>query len=164
MKPLTYSLQFRGRASSARADVLRFRLSAPSSALVTTVGPDGLRGAIEDVAGRAAMLESELVLDGESRFHEVGTIVFGRGNIVRFRSVGSGMLSACPDPSLRRGAVVAEVSGGECQFALAEGFITSNFLVSDTGEVTDNQLGLIFVQDRLYEAGGREQHARHTRV
>jgi hypothetical protein len=29
-----------------------------------------------------------------------------------------------------------------------EGLITSNFLVSDTGEVTDNHFGLIFVHER----------------
>ena len=143
---------------------LRFRLSAPSSAFFTTVGPDGVRGAIEDVAGRDARFDAELVLDDQSRFHELGTIVFGRGNVVRFRSVGSGTLTACPDPNLRRGAVVAEIEDGEGQFAAAEGFITSNFLVSDTGEVTDNQLGLIFVQDRLYEPGGREQHAQPSRT
>ena len=104
------------------------------------------------------------MLDESRASHELGTIVFGRGNVVRFRSACAERSPACPDPNLRRGAVIAEVEGGEGQFAAAEGFITSNFLVSDTGEVTDHQLGLIFVQDRLYEPGGREQHAQPSRT
>jgi hypothetical protein len=162
MKPIIYSLQFRGRASSVRSDVLTFRLSAPSSAFLTTVGHDGVRGSIEDLVGREALFESELMLDVPSAFREAGTVDFGRGNLVRFRSVANGTLTTCPDPNLRRGAIVAEVQGGEGQFAAAEGFITSNFLVSDTGEVTDNQLGLIFVEDRLHESGRREQHVHHS--
>jgi hypothetical protein len=59
-----------------------------------------------------------------------------------------GRLAACPDPNLRQGTVVQEVEGGDGQFAGAEGLITSNFFVSDTGEVTDNHFGLIFVRDR----------------
>src|SRR5438093_2104411 len=148
MKPITYSLQFRGRATSAGSSTLRVRLTAPSSALVTTIGPEGVRSAFEEVAGGEAIFDAELVLDdARSTFHEAGTIAFGRGNIVRYRSVESGRLVGCPDRNLRHGAVVREVEGGEGQFAGAEGFITSSFLVSDTGEVTDNQLGLIFVHE-----------------
>jgi hypothetical protein len=50
---------------------------------------------------------------------------------------------------------VREVEGGSGQFASAEGLITSNFLVSDTGEVTDNHFGVIFVHDRRFEPGGK---------
>ena len=38
------------------------------------------------------------------------------------------------------------VDGGEGQFAGASGYITSNFTLSDTGDVTDNQFGVIFVK------------------
>lgn len=38
-----------------------------------------------------------------------------------------------------------EVDGGEGQFAGARGRITPNFFVSDTGDVTDNHLGVVFV-------------------
>ena len=71
---------------------------------------------------------------------------------MRFRSVGLGRLVACPDPNLKHGTVIREVEGGDGQFAQAEGLITSNFLVSDTGEVTDNHLGVIFVHERRSEA------------
>jgi hypothetical protein len=159
MKPITFSLQFRGRATAVRSDRVRFDLAAPSSALVTTVGPEGVSGAFEDVPGAEAVLESELSFGGrgETTFDDVGTIEFGRGHALRFRSLGLGRLAACPDPHLRQGAVVREVEGGAGQFKGAEGLITSNFFLSDTGEVTENQLGLIFVHDRRENAGGKEQ-------
>jgi hypothetical protein len=130
---------------------MRFRLTAPSSALVTSLGPDGVHGAFQDVPGGDATLETELSFREQSTFDDVGTIEFGQGNRVRFRSVGLGRLVACSDPNLRHGTVVHEVEGGTGQFAQAEGFITSNFLVSDTGEVTDNHFGLIFANERRSE-------------
>jgi hypothetical protein len=153
MKPITYALQFRGRASSLGSDRTRFRLIAPSSALVTSLGPEGVHGAFEDVSGGEATLETELSFREQSTFDDAGKIEFGRGNSVRFRSVGLGRLVACPDPNLRHGTVVREVAGGNGQFAHAEGFITSNFLVSETGEVTDNHFGLIFIHERRLDAG-----------
>jgi len=36
--------------------------------------------------------------------------------------------------------------GGEGTFDGARGLITSNFLLSDTGELTENQLGVMFVR------------------
>jgi hypothetical protein len=160
MKPITYTLQFRGRASSVGADRMRFRLTAPSSALVTRLGPDGVHGALEEVAGGDAALEAELSLHEQSTFEDGGTIEFGHGNSVRFRSVGLGRLVECPDRNLRHGTVVREVEGGNGQFERAEGLITSNFLVSDTGEVTDNHLGLIFVHEGRSEAASAARPLR----
>ena len=145
MRPIAYSLQFRGRSTSPRSGRLHFSLSAPSTALVTTVGADGVHSVFEEVPGGEATFEGELALGEQSAFDDFGTIEFGRGNRLRFHSVGLGRLAASPDPHLRHGSVVREVEGGDGQFAGAEGVITSNFFVSDTGEVTDNQFGLIFV-------------------
>jgi hypothetical protein len=147
MKPIAYSLQFRGRATALRSDRLRFELAAPSSALITTVGPDGVRGVLEEAPGGEATFEAELSLGEDLTFADAGTIEFGRGNSLRFRNVSAGRLEASPDPNLRRGAVVLEVEEGSGQFAGADGLITSNFFVSDTGEVTDNHFGLIFVHE-----------------
>jgi hypothetical protein len=123
-------------------------LWAPSSAVRTTVGPDGVSGGIEELPGAEARLESEFSFDGRSVFDGVGTIDFGDGHVLRFRSLGVGCLAPSPDPNLRHGASVREVEGGTGQFAGATGLITSNFFISDTGEVTDNDLGLIFVHER----------------
>ena len=44
-----------------------------------------------------------------------------------------------------RSSGAGEIDGGEGRFEGARGLITSNFLVSDSGEVVDNQFGVIFV-------------------
>ncbi len=38
-----------------------------------------------------------------------------------------------------------EICGGTGRFDGASGRITSNFVVSDDGEITDHQLGVVFV-------------------
>lgn len=123
---------------------MRLSLSAPSSALVTTVSTTGVLGRVTDVEGGVAFLHSKLEFDEESSFADRGTIEFGRSNTLRFRSTG-GHIARCPDPHLRHGAMICQVEGGEGQFSGAEGLITSNFFISDTGEVTENHFGLIFV-------------------
>jgi hypothetical protein len=147
MRPILYSLQFRGQATPMRTHVVRLKLSAPSSALVTTVGTVGVGGRFEDAPGGEAFLRSELAFGDGSSVRDSGTIEFGHGNRLRFHSIGRGYLAPCPDPHLRHGSVVRRIEGGQGQFAGSEGLITSNFLFSDSGEVTDNQLGLIFVHD-----------------
>jgi len=147
MRPVIYSLQFRGQARRVRTDLLRLRLRAPSSALVTTVGAMGVGGRFVDAPGGEAFFRSELAFGDGSSFHDTGTVEFGHGNRLRFHSIGRGHLAPCPDPHLRQGSVVRRIEGGEGQFVGSEGLITSNFLFSDSGEVTDNHLGLIFVHD-----------------
>ena len=73
MKPITYTMQFRGRVTSTRVDHLHLKLSAPSSALVTTIGPEGVRGTFEELPGGEAILESELSLGEQSTFDDSGT-------------------------------------------------------------------------------------------
>jgi hypothetical protein len=144
MKPVTYSLQFRGQATPLGSKLVQLKLTAPSSALITTVGPMGVLGRFSDVSGGEAFLDSELVFDKESSFADRGTIEFGRGNTLRFHAIRS-RLTHCPDSRLKHGAAIHQVDGGEGQFAGSEGLITSNFLISDTGDVTQNHLGLIFI-------------------
>jgi hypothetical protein len=146
MKPIVYSLQFRGQATPLGSGLLRIDLTAPSSSFVTAVSALGVRGRFDDVLGGEAVLQSEARLEDGPPLVDQGWIEFGYGNSLRFRGIG-GRLAPSPDPSLRHGAVILEVEGGEGQFALAEGLITSNFLLSETGEVTQNHLGLIFIRD-----------------
>jgi hypothetical protein len=134
MKPIAYSLQFRGRLDEVSAHVLEASATAPGSVLETTVDDDGVQGHFMSAGeGDEAVRQSRLV--------------FGHRNTIRFRTVGLGRLAPSPDPHLRHGTVVWEVEGGEGQFEGASGRITSNFFVSDTGEMTDNQLGVIFIRD-----------------
>lgn len=144
MAPLLYSLQFRGFATSLAPRVLDARATAPTARLLTTVGRGGLAGGFEWEAGEEAVLESRIVVDDGDAFHVSGRIIAGSGNVLRFRTLGTGRLGSSPDPHLRQGAVVCEVLGGEGQFAGASGRIASTLLLSDSGEITETQVGVLF--------------------
>jgi hypothetical protein len=81
----------------------------------------------------------------ESSFREQGTIRFAPESELRFRTLGTGHLSASSDPELLHGTVTWEVDGGSGRFEGASGRISSNFTVTDDGEVADAQLGLVFL-------------------
>ena len=80
------------------------------------------------------------------KFLERGSISFGDDHTLEFSTMGEGHLGASADPKTMSGAVTWKVDGGEGQFQGASGFITSNFLVTDQGEVTDYQFGVIFLK------------------
>ena len=143
MKPVTYALQFRGVAESTRPGVLAIRAIASGGALTTVLGDDGVRGRYDGADGDEALLEASLRITGDA-FDAAGRISFGILHTLQFRATG-GRLGPTPDEHLRQGAAVAEIDGGTGQFARATGRITSNFVLSDTGEVTDHQLGVVFL-------------------
>ena len=147
MRQLVYALRFTGRATPAGPDggVLAVAATAPSSTLTSIVGPAGLDGRIEAVAGGEARLASEVTFTGATSFQEVGTIAVGDGHRLRFAAVGSGDRGPSPDPARRHGAVTWRVEGGEGQFAGASGLITSNFLVGEDLTVTAHHLGVLFL-------------------
>ena len=149
MKQIIYTMQFKGQAVPAgkSAGVLKAKTSAQSCIIATIVAGDGVSGATQHATGDSANFESEVTMTGETSFQESGVITFGKkGHRLRFSTVGQGCIGPSSDPKLKQGAVIWRVEGGEGQFAGASGLITSNFLVSDTGEVTDNQFGVIFVK------------------
>jgi hypothetical protein len=133
MTPLPYSLEFRGHATPLEPGVLVTRANAPAALF----RPDG-----------EALLEARVtLLDGDA-FELAGTIGFGSGDALRFRSLCRGQIGPSPEPGLRLGTAVCEIDGGSGRLASASGRITSSFLVSETGELTDHQLGLIFVSGK----------------
>ena len=145
LQPIVYSLQFRGRMTSLSSRVLEQCARAPSQVLTTTVDANGLAGRVQSGEGEEALLVSRLVLAHDGSFDQTGTIEFAPGHALAFRSIGAARLGRSPDPQLRFGAAVCEIEGGEGQFRGAHGRITSNFVVSDTDELTDNHFGFIFV-------------------
>jgi hypothetical protein len=147
VKPLVYSMQFRGEARPFAPGILSAAMSAPSGALLTTIDADGVHGRFEAAPGEEATFRSRLAFADASSFEERGTILFGAGHALHLRSVGAGVLGPSPDPHLRHGTVMWQVERGEGQFEEAQGRITSNFFVSDTGELTDHQVGVIFVKE-----------------
>lgn len=142
MKPITYSLQFRGQADELEG-ALRKQARAPGCALVTSLTPDGVFGSFVWAPGdEEAFFQATLAFTADESFEGQGTIAFLRGHVLHVW--GRGQFTPSRDPHLRQGTVVWEVTGGEGQFEGASGRITSNFFLSDTGDLTDNQLGVVF--------------------
>ena len=108
----------------------------------TVVGP----GVVDaQLSTRGTRVATRLVFSDEATFREEGTIDFGSGNALRFRSLENGRLEPAPDGSVRHGTSVLEVDGGDGRYAGARGRITSNFVLSPNGEITDEQVAVLFI-------------------
>src|SRR5262245_44291382 len=106
MRQLIYVLQFKGNAGPVEggaANLLAARTSAESSAVTTTVGPQGVSGSLQPAAGERATFESTVTLADNGTFQESGTIDFGGGHRLRFSTVGQGHLGPSPDAKLSHG-------------------------------------------------------------
>jgi len=147
MRELVFALEFRGRGgpepgSTARR---RARTSAPSQALRTILGPDGVSAAIEPVPGESAVLESRVERFPDGTFVEDGTITYGRAGSIAFDTVGRGHVGPAAGGSGSHGVVMWRITGGEGRFAGAQGLITSNFTVSPDGDVIDNHFTRLYL-------------------
>jgi hypothetical protein len=111
---------------------------------LTAVAP-GLLDASLDSLAEPATVSAQLSFSDERSFRMTGDIRFEDEDALRFRTLGSGRLDASPEPGLRHGTAMLEVCGGAGRFEGASGRITSNFVLSDDGEITDHQLGVVFV-------------------
>jgi hypothetical protein len=156
MPHAAFSIHFRGHSIRLSPGVLTARATAPSGALVTLIDGEGIHGRIEPSAGGEAHLECRLTFFDDRRFEEVGTISFGNGNTLRFRTVSEGSLAPSGRPGLCHGVSSWDVDGGAGVFAGATGRIVSNFLLSETGDLTDHQLGVLF----LAESGASDDQTR----
>lgn len=149
MTQLLYTMQFKGRAVPANdaGTVLKATTTAQSCTISTVVGDAGVTGSLQPTNGGQASFESQVTFTGEASFQEVGSITFGdKGHRLYFSTVGQGYIGSSADPQLKHGSVIWKVERGEGQFAGATGLITSNFFVSDSGEVTDNHFGVLFLK------------------
>jgi hypothetical protein len=151
MRKILYVMHFIGRRSQASADSqsLRTTSSATSCLVSTMIQPGGLQTDLKASDGGMAFLESELHLTGSDSFREDGMIVFGEESehVLRFSTVGQGHMEASPEDGTMAGTAVWKVEGGEGQFAAACGFISSTFTLTETGELSDFQSGLIMLPD-----------------
>lgn len=146
MRHIIYSMQFKGTATpGSEQGVMKATTSATSCSVKTVVLTDGVEGAFIPAEGGMAFFESEVRMTGAEKFQESGNISFGDDHSLNFSTVGEGHLAKSADEKTMSGAVSWKVDSGEGQFKGASGYITSNFLVSATGEVTDYQFGLIFL-------------------
>ncbi len=150
MKQIIYVMQFKGKAAPANESgtVLKANTTAPSCAITSVAGPGGISGTLQPTGGAEARFQSEVTFTGETSFQESGTINFGDNrHRLHFSTVGQGYISPSADPQLKHGSVIWKIERGEGQFEGATGLITSNFLVSGAGEVTDNHFGVIFLKE-----------------
>ncbi len=101
-------------------------------------------GSLEGIGTGPALCRRDLELWEDGSLVETGELSFGAGDAITFRARGA--LGASPDPHRRHGTAVLEVTGGRGALAGARGYVTSNFLLSQSGELTDHHLGLLFVE------------------
>ncbi|MGZ8437157.1 MAG: hypothetical protein ACXWXA_08650 [Candidatus Limnocylindrales bacterium] len=155
MKPIAFCLQFRGTATAVAPGVLVTRATAPGCALVTSIDETGVHGHFEPSPGAEAVLETRILLADAGALEIVGTISLGHGHLLRVRSVDGCRIGPSPDRHLKQGSAIYEIEPAPSRFDVAQGRIASNFLLSDTGEFTDNQLGLVFVESPATRTGTR---------
>ena len=147
MKHVIYSMQFKGRVVPGGEGVMKTTSSATSCSIQSIIGPEGVTGTFHPADGGLAWFESEVRLAGPHAFTETGTISFGEDDHeLRFSTVGQGHMVPSADERYSAGTVTWKVEGGEGQFEGASGHIISNFLVTEDGEVTDYQCGVIFLK------------------
>jgi hypothetical protein len=108
-----------------------------------------------------ARLDSLLRPADDQQFTEAGTIEFGHGHALRLS--GRGELIQTASPELRQGVAVWVVEGRDGQFADANGRITSNFLLSQKGELTDCQLGVVFARRACFTTTRRAPEHQEPR-
>ena len=149
MQQVVYVMHFKGHATPGEASppTMKVTAKAASCSITTVINGGGLTGGFNPAAAIDALFESEVKLVTASTFTETGTITFGSGgHRLHFASVGEGWMGQSPDPSLKQGTVTWTVEGGEGQLDGAGGTITSNFTVSETGEVNDYHMGVIYLK------------------
>ena len=138
--PVTYALQFRG--SSETPDGTGLAAHAPSTMLVSLVERDGPHGRFQNVGATEAVYR--VTLDGDGPIG--GQVDFGGGTTLELRAAERRPAAPAPRAHLRHGAALLEVMGGTGRLTGVRGWVTSNFLLSDSGDLTDTHLGLLFVQ------------------
>ena len=148
MKQTFYVMQFRGQAAPVEGspNTLKAATRASAGTVTTKLGAGGIESSLQPTPGQEATFESEVRFTGDNAFMESGTIAFGNGNGLRFSTVGQGYLGPSPEAGVQHGSVIWQVDEGEGRLKGAKGLITSNFTVSEKGEVTDNHFGVLYVE------------------
>ncbi|HEV8583427.1 MAG TPA: hypothetical protein VGT02_00500 [Methylomirabilota bacterium] len=149
MREIVFALEFRGtgRPVEGNPNKRQATSTAPSQALSTMLGADGISARVEPLAGERAVLESRVERFGDGSFVEDGTITYGGAGAVTFVTVGRGAVGPSPIPGWTHGTVMWTVTGGDGVFAGAQGLITSNFAVNAQGDVVDHHVARLYLRD-----------------
>ena len=147
MRELVFALEFRGTAGPApgEGNIRRAKTTAPSQTLSTVLSGDGVHARVDPVAGETAVLESRVERFADGSFVESGTITYGAAGSIVFETIGRGWVAAAPDGSGVVGGVLWRVREASGRLAGAQGLVTSNFTVTPTGKVIDNQFARLYV-------------------
>ncbi|MGH9630595.1 MAG: hypothetical protein ACRD7E_19970 [Bryobacteraceae bacterium] len=148
MQQLVYAMQFKGKAepSTEKPGTIKVRSEAASASITNLVNSGGLTGGFDPSARVDASYESDVQMTGDDTFVETGVLTFGAGNTIRFSTYGQGRIGPSPDSSLRQGSVVWKIEGGKGQMDGAGGLITCNFTITEDGEVSDHQMGVLYIK------------------
>lgn len=135
--------------SSSDGQTLRATSSGTSCTIQTIVGPSGVETTLQPAPGDLAFVEAELHLTGQELFEGSGMLTFGDDaeHALRFSSGNTGQLRPSGLPGVLAGAVSWKIDGGTGRFTSASGFITSTFTVTESGELSEYQCGLVFVAE-----------------
>lgn len=106
-------------------------------------GAEHLPVQLSELRTANALCRRDLELWDDGSLVETGELSFGETDAITFRARGA--LGASPDPERRHGTAVLEVTGGRGRLAGARGYLTSNFLLADNGDLTDHHLALLFL-------------------
>ena len=148
MKQINYIIQFRGVAGpkAGQEGILQAKTTGSACTISTRIDDAGVDASIEAVAGGGATFESEVFPNEDGTITESGVIDFGAGNSITFSTRGTGAMGPSAHPDLTHGGISWQVDSGTGIFDGATGIIASNFTVSGSGEVVDNQWGVIFLK------------------
>jgi len=88
-------------------------------------------------------------LSDHGSFQATGRIFFGsQQHTLNISASGSGQLLASPNSEYKQGAIAFAIDSGTGIFANTTGFITSNFLVGESGEYRDVHTATLFLQSQ----------------
>jgi hypothetical protein len=130
MQPAVFTLQFSGEA-------------APIPETVGVLKAQTRAAGVAETGGGEARFSSVVTMVGDGAFVESGAIDYGGGSSVSFDTVGQGRIGPAAAGGMA-GAVICKILEGRGRWAGASGYITSNFTVSEKGEVVDNQTAVLF--------------------
>jgi hypothetical protein len=127
----------------AYAQQLQGRLTAVGPGLVDVE----LATERESPLGAGATLASQLAFASRRAFCAEGTIALGGEPALCFRTVGHGVLAPSPEAGVRHGTAMLE-AWGIGPLSGARGRITSNFVVTGDGALTDDQVVVLFIEEQ----------------
>jgi hypothetical protein len=136
MQPIAFSLELEGQAVDLEGG--RFWVETRETDSTSHAPPQ-----LDAIGDGSASCRRRLELWNDGSLVQTGELDFGAGDTVTFRA--RGVIGTSPDPSRNHGTAVLEVTGGRGRLAGARGYVTSNFLLAESGELTDHQLGLLFL-------------------